>query len=108
MNPVEKALFIVLCGYLALPAVAQGQLETRASAAVSSSPISIAVADFNGDGIKDIAVVAFSAGKMAVLLGKGNGTFQSAVYYDAVASERHWQSLLALFESTLKHRDRQH
>ncbi len=66
--------------------LASAQFETRGSAAVLSSPISIAVGDFNRDGIKDLAVVAFSTGKLAVLIGNGDGTFKKASYYDAVAS----------------------
>ena len=69
-------------------AVAQSlaQFETRAGVQVLSSPNSIALGDFNRDGIKDLAAVAFSSGKVAVLVGNGDGTFQKATYYDAVAS----------------------
>jgi hypothetical protein len=50
--------------------------------------ISVAVADFNGDGRVDLAVAGGSisgivaSGVVAILLGNGDGTFQSAVSYD--------------------------
>jgi hypothetical protein len=48
----------------------------------------ITTADFNKDGFLDIAVAnlnggPFSAGNISILLGKGDGTFQSAVSYDS-------------------------
>ncbi|MBZ5535424.1 MAG: FG-GAP-like repeat-containing protein [Acidobacteriia bacterium] len=39
-----------------------------------------AAADFNGDGKIDLALI--NAGKVSILLGNGNGTFQSPVDYD--------------------------
>ncbi len=74
----------VVCSFAVVPAF--GQIETRANVPVFSSPYSIAVGDFNRDGIRDLAVVAFSSGRVAVLLGNGDGTFRKATYYDAVAS----------------------
>jgi hypothetical protein len=53
---------------------------------VDSSPYSIAIGDFNHDGVNDLAVVAFSTSYVAVLIGNRDGTFQKATYYDAVAS----------------------
>lgn len=44
--------------------------------AAGDDPVSVAVADFNGDGILDLAVV--SDGDLSILLGKGDGTFQQA------------------------------
>jgi hypothetical protein len=52
-----------------------------------SNPISIAVGDFNGDGKLDLAVAAFYNGKIAVLLGNGDGTFKPATYYTVGANE---------------------
>ena len=48
-------------------------------------PLSIAVADFNGDGNADIVVAnnVLAGGGISVLLGNGDGTFQTAVHHDA-------------------------
>jgi uncharacterized protein (TIGR03437 family) len=46
-----------------------------------SFPRKIAIADFNGDGIADVAVDDFDIGKMSVLIGNGDGTFRTAVTY---------------------------
>ena len=40
-----------------------------------------AVADFNGDGIPDIATANIESGTVSVLLGSGRGAFQAAVNY---------------------------
>jgi hypothetical protein len=45
---------------------------------VGSAPISIAVGDFNGDGILDLAMVNFAGNNVTILLGKGDGTFTAA------------------------------
>lgn len=55
---------------------------------VASSPIganvgAFKVADFNGDGIQDIA--AFVNGQLGVLIGAGDGTFAAPVFYFAGA-----------------------
>jgi hypothetical protein len=48
-----------------------------ASYAVGSSPISVAVADFNGDGIPDLVTADLNSNSVSVLLGNGDG-FQAA------------------------------
>jgi hypothetical protein len=52
------------------------------------SPASVAVADFNGDGIPDLAVANYgqASGTVSVLLGNGDGTFQAAQSYPTGAS----------------------
>ncbi len=81
---------MLLTASLLLPSVVvpvSAQFETRASAPVLSNPISIAVGDFNHDGKPDLAVAAFYNGKVAVLLGNGDGTFKPAAYYTVGSNE---------------------
>jgi hypothetical protein len=45
---------------------------------VGNGPYSVAVGDFNGDGIPDLAVANFDGNTVTILLGNGNGTFTQA------------------------------
>ncbi|HET6724967.1 MAG TPA: FG-GAP-like repeat-containing protein [Gammaproteobacteria bacterium] len=47
---------------------------------VAGGPTSTAVADFNGDGLADVAIAGYGAGDVTVLLGQGAGTFDAANY----------------------------
>src|SRR2546428_6100846 len=51
-----------------------------------SSPVWVAVGDFNGDGKFDLAVANFHSANVSVLLGKGDGTFQPAANYNVGAN----------------------
>jgi len=48
---------------------------------VGSNPHSIAVGDFNGDGILDMVVANYGGDSVSVLLGNGDGTFQTQATY---------------------------
>src|SRR6266851_22740 len=52
--------------------------STPANYAVGYSPHSVAVGDFNGDGKPDLAVANDGSNNVSVLLGNGDGTFQTA------------------------------
>src|SRR5262249_51112690 len=61
-----------------------GTLQKATNYNVGSNPLSLAVDDFNGDGIPDVAVVLFNyfgSSSPRILLGKGDGTFETASSY---------------------------
>ena len=53
-------------------------MSTAQTPTVGSQPDSIVTADFNGDGIPDLAVANASSSNITILLGNGNGTFTAA------------------------------
>jgi len=55
--------------------------------AAGTSPVALAIADFNADGKQDLAVVDnTSPGAISILLGNGDGTFAPLVQYAAPSS----------------------
>ncbi|HUE23965.1 MAG TPA: FG-GAP-like repeat-containing protein [Bryobacteraceae bacterium] len=59
-----------------------GTFQAPINSASGASPVALATADFNGDGLLDVAAV-YASGSVAILLGNGNGTFQAPVDYAA-------------------------
>jgi len=59
---------------------AQGDVSfiARGPFGVGSGPISVAVGDFNGDTIQDLAVANSDSANVSILLGQGDGTFLTA------------------------------
>jgi hypothetical protein len=53
--------------------------DSPTSFTVGVNPIGIATADFNGDGYADLVVANANDGTVSLLLGRGNGIFQSQI-----------------------------
>jgi len=60
-------------------------VDYGAASVSDAGPVSLAVGDFDGDAKLDLAVLNHSASKLSVLLGKGDGTFRTAVDNDSGA-----------------------
>jgi uncharacterized repeat protein (TIGR01451 family) len=59
------------------------EFATAKSYTVGTGPTAAVAGDFNGDGKLDLAVVNKGSGNVSVLLGYGDGTFHSAVNFEA-------------------------
>lgn len=67
--------------------VGDGTFALANTVVSGSGPNGVSVADWNGDGLPDIAIANNNASKVAsVLLGKGNGTFEAAQTFAAQTS----------------------
>jgi hypothetical protein len=62
----------------AAPGAAQAAFTTASTPATGGSTQSVAVGDFNADGIPDIAAGNAQVNTVSVLIGNGNGTFTAA------------------------------
>src|SRR5882724_11055290 len=75
---LAAAAFLVL---LVSPAPARADavsMQARRDFPVGSVSINVAIGDFNGDGVADLAVTNYGADTVSVLLGNGDGTFRAA------------------------------
>src|SRR6267378_907094 len=64
------------------PALAQTvSFNARLDFAVEARPIFVAVGDFNGDRVQDLAVANRDSASVSVLLGNGDGTFRAPLTF---------------------------
>lgn len=88
LNGQEQLAIVGVYSRIARNAVAVGLLNpdlsvrTSATYPVTQNPTEVVTADFNGDRLRDIAVISFGAnfetgGTVAILLGNADGTFRT-------------------------------
>jgi uncharacterized protein (TIGR03437 family) len=58
-----------------------GTFTVGPTSSAGTAPVSLVAADFNGDGKLDLAVANQQSGGISVMLGNGDGTFQTPVPY---------------------------
>ncbi|MFZ0685959.1 MAG: choice-of-anchor D domain-containing protein [Terriglobales bacterium] len=63
-----------------------GYTAVPLTATVGNTPLKLATADLNGDGNLDLAVANYSDSTMSILLGNGDGTFQTQQTYTTLHS----------------------
>src|SRR5208282_3636276 len=65
-------------GVTLLMASDRGGFQEPATYSVGNEPSAVALGDFNGDGILDMAVANATSNTISILLGNGDGTFTAA------------------------------
>jgi len=82
-----KAMWVLLLSVTVVtalaPSAAAGQFKKPVYYELNGGPYQIISADFNNDGNLDLAVAQLANSMVGILLGKGNGSFQSALYFTA-------------------------
>jgi hypothetical protein len=68
--------------------IASVSLSNPSEFGAGSAPLSVATGDFNGDGKLDLVTANSGSNNVSVLLGNGDGTFQSAVDYAVGSNPR--------------------
>ena len=63
-----------------------GSFGTATNFAAGTTPISVAVGDFNGDTFLDLAVANHGSNNVSILLGNGTGSFGTATNFAAGTS----------------------
>src|SRR5205809_4186120 len=75
------AATLVFWSLFPTPAPAQTLSFAKRDFPVGSDSITVAVGDFNGDGVPDLVVANEGCNNVAVLLGNGDGTFRAAQFF---------------------------
>jgi aryl carrier-like protein len=78
------AVIFLMCSITLNNAQAKFLFKARIDYDAADGPSSVAIGDLNGDAKPDLAVANRRSNNVSVLLGNGDGSFQSAVNYGAV------------------------
>lgn len=76
----SKRIFLLSTSLLVLPVIATAQItfDPAVSYPVGSQPSDVAIGDFNGDQIADLAATVDNPDRVELLFGNGDGTFTAA------------------------------
>src|SRR5207245_6840851 len=88
-NSARLSLLVAVALFFSstFPALAQTvSFNARRDFVVETNPISVAVGDFNHDGVQDLAVANAGSNTVSVLLGNGDGTFRPPLTFGAGSS----------------------
>jgi hypothetical protein len=86
-RPASPALVTVVSNVAYFPIIAPITItDARLSTTAGTAPFGMVAADFNGDGILDLAVANNDDNTVSVLLGNGDGTFQTQTTFATVGS----------------------
>src|SRR5436309_2713151 len=77
------SLFSSTVSALAFAQNGDGTFQATPTVAAGVTPALVAVGDFNGDGVQDLAVPNFVSNTVSVLLGNGDGTFRAQLTFGA-------------------------
>lgn len=80
--------FFLTLVLLVMPALANAQsnmFTTIPTIAVGTNPLAVAVGDFNGDGILDLAVANSGSNSVSILIGNGDGSYWLAANFNVGA-----------------------
>ncbi|HWP31200.1 MAG TPA: VCBS repeat-containing protein [Fimbriimonadales bacterium] len=77
----NKTLALFALALFATSAFSAIQFDPAVTYPVGVNPESVAIADFNGDGFKDLAVANNNSDNVSILLNQGNGTFANAINF---------------------------
>lgn len=78
---MQLAQIVVLLAASSMALAIQPEFRPAVNYRTDSNPVAVAVADFNRDGLPDLAVLDQDFSDVSVLLGTGNGIFAKAVNY---------------------------
>ncbi|MES2591522.1 MAG: T9SS type A sorting domain-containing protein [Bacteroidota bacterium] len=81
IKKIIATLFLVICTCIYININAQMCFDPYINISVGADPKSIISADFNGDGILDLAMANYGSRSVSILLGTGGGNFGTAFNY---------------------------
>ena len=90
MRVWSMAVMVCILFAMTVSAAVDGPLfEASAHYLVGYEPIDVCIADFNNDGVNDMACAQYSGDSLSVLIGKEDGGFEAAAFY-TIGNYQYW------------------